>query len=513
MAALDWIVILVYLGGTIAMGIWLGRKQDDIDDYFLGGRAIPWWAALLSMVATETSAATFLGAPEQGYIRDMAYLQFSVGTIAARFVLASLFIGAFYKFRVYTVYGFLTLRFGAPTHTTTAGVFLLGRLFASGARLFIAAIAIQVATGLDMRTSIICLGVVAVVYTWFGGIKAVIWTDVLQAVVLFGGGIIAVFSLLGQIPLPFGEVIGELSAAGKFRIFDFSWRMDDGRWAPLFNPYHVLPAVVGGFFLTMATHGTDHDMVQRLLTCKESNEGKRSLWMSGLISVVVTGLFMFVGQLLYVYAGHLPETAGMAQTAAQLREAGKNGYFFLHYIVDILPAGITGLVLAAVFAAAMSSLDSALSAMSATFVTDFYQPYFRKDAAKEHYVRVSRLTTGLIGVLLVGVALLVVQFYESNPDTDLLSIALGVMTFFYGALLGIFLVGMLFRGRGSTASNITGVLASVAAVLAIKYGTGVGWPWFIVIGTLITFILALAGRTASDLVKRFAEADAASSVQ
>ena len=263
----------------------------------------------------------------------------------------------------------------------------------------------------------------------------------------------------------------------------------------------------------MATHGTDHDMVQRLLTCKESKEGKRSLWMSGLISVVVTGLFMFVGQLLYVYVGHLPETAGMAQTAEQLRESGKNGYFFLHYIVDILPAGITGLVLAAVFAAAMSSLDSALSAMSATFVTDFYQPYFKKDADKGHYVRVSRLSTGLIGVLLVGVALLVVQFYESNPDTDLLSIALGVMTFFYGALLGIFLVGMLFRGRGSTASNITGVLASVAAVLAIKYGTGVGWPWFIVIGTLITFILALAGRTASSLVERFTEADAAASVQ
>lgn len=308
-------------------------------------------------------------------------------------------------------------------------------------------------------------------------------------------------------------MIGELSAAGKFQIFDFSWRMEDGRWAPLFNPYHVLPAVVGGFFLTMATHGTDHDMVQRLLTCKESKEGKRSLWMSGLISVVVTGLFMFVGQLLYVYVGHLPETAGMAQTAEQLRESGKNGYFFLHYIVDILPAGITGLVLAAVFAAAMSSLDSALSAMSATFVTDFYQPYFKKDADKGHYVRVSRLSTGLIGVLLVGVALLVVQFYESNPDTDLLSIALGVMTFFYGALLGIFLVGMLFRGRGSTASNITGVLASVAAVLAIKYGTGVGWPWFIVIGTLITFILALAGRTASSLVERFTEADAAASVQ
>ena len=507
MAVLDWLVILVYLGGTIALGMWLGRKQDDIDDFFLGGRAIPWWAALLSMTATETSAATFLGAPEQGYIRDLAYLQFSVGTIAARFVLAVLFIGVFYRFRVYTVYGYLTLRFGAPTHTTTAGVFLLGRLFASGARLFIAAIAIQVATGLDMRTSIICLGVVAVAYTWFGGIKAVIWTDVLQAVVLFGGGVIAVFSLLGEIPLPLGEVIGEIDAAGKFRVFDFSWTTADGRWAPLFNPYHVLPAVIGGFFLTMATHGTDHDMVQRLLTCKESREGQRSLWMSGLISVVVTGLFMFVGQLLYVYVQHLPAGDAMAQTADQLRATGKNGYFFLHYIVEILPAGVTGLVLAAVFAAAMSSLDSALSAMSATFVTDFYQPYFKRDADQRHYVRVSRVSIGAIGVLLVGVALLVVYYYESNPETDLLSIALGVMTLFYGALLGIFLVGILFKERGSTASNIAGVVVSVAAVLGIKYGTELGWPWFIVIGTLITFILALAGRTAAGLVERLARTE------
>jgi len=507
LALLDWLVVLAYVGGTIALGTWLGRKQDDIEDYFLGGRAIPWWAALLSMIATETSAATFLGAPEQGYVRDMTYLQFSVGTILARFVLAALFIGAFYRFRVYTVYGFLTLRFGAPTHITTAAVFLLGRLFASGARLFIAAIAIQVATGLDMRASIVLLGIVAVVYTWFGGIKAVIWTDVMQAVVLFGGGVIAVFSLVGQIPLPFGEILTTISAAGKFRVFDFSWTTADGKLAPFFNPYHVLPTVVGGFFLTMATHGTDHDMVQRLLTCKESREGQRSLWMSGLISVVVTSLFMFVGQLLFVYVQHLPDPEPLAQTAAQLRAAGRNGYFFLHYIVAVLPAGITGLVLAGVFAAAMSSLDSALSAMSATFVTDLYQPYFHPGADPRHYVRVSRATTGAIGLLLVGVALLVVHYYETNPDTDLLSIALGVMTFFYGALLGIFLVGLLCRRRGSTVSNILGAVTSIAAVLAIRGGTDLGWPWFIVIGTLITFFLALTGRTAAGLVERLRTAE------
>ncbi|MFP6591335.1 MAG: sodium/solute symporter [Candidatus Latescibacterota bacterium] len=502
MSLYDWLAILLYLSVTIAIGLWMSRKQEDLDDYFLGGRTIPWWAALLSMVATETSAATFLGAPEQGYIRDMTYLQFSVGTIAARFVLASVFIAAFYRLRVFTVYGFLTARFGSPTQTTTASVFLLGRLFASGARLFIAAIAIEVATGLSMQWSIILLGIVAAAYTWFGGIKAVIWTDVLQAIVLVGGGTIALFSLLGDVPLTVGETVDFLSDHGKFRIFDFG---DGGGWAILSNPYHVVPAVIGGFFLTMATHGTDHDMVQRLLTCRESREGQRSLWMSGLVSVLVTTLFLGVGQMLFVYVQHLPVGDPMGIAAATLAESGKNGHFFLYYIVSGLPAGVTGLVLAAVFAAAMSSLDSAMSAMSATFVTDIYRAHFRRDAGQRHYLLVGRLSTAVIGVLLVGVALLVVHYYEANPATDLLSIALGVMTFFYGALLGIFLIGFMTRDRGSSLTNVIGAAASILLVILVKQTTSVGWPWFIVIGTLVCFGVAFAGRTAAAVADRYAE--------
>ena len=505
MSAFDWIVIVVYLIGTIGLGLWLSRRQNNLEDYFLGGRGIPWWAALLSLVATSTSAATFLGAPEQGYVRDMTYAQFSIGTIAARFVLASVFIAAFYRFKVYTVYGFLTHRFGIPTHTTTAGVFLLGRLFASGARLFIAAIAIEVATGLDIRTAMVLLGLIAIAYTWFGGIKAVIWTDVLQAIVLVGGGVIALCYLLGDTPLPLNQIIAYLSEHGKFRVIDTTWRLPNGSLAAIFNPYHVLPAVVGGFFLTMATHGTDHDMVQRLLTCRESREGQRSLWMSGFVGLGITLLFLAIGQMLFVYVTHLSAGDPMLTIAGQLREAGKNGHFFLYYIVHQLPEGVTGLVLAAIFAAAMSSLDSALSAMSATFVTDFYQPYFRPGGSPGHYLKVSRIVTGLIGVLLIGVGFLVVHYYEANPETDLLSIALGVMTFFYGALLGVFVIGFISRSRGSSRSNLLGAAASILVVFLIKYNTGVGWPWFIVIGTLLTVAIGLLGRTAADVAARFQE--------
>lgn len=505
MHAVDWIVIAVYLFAVAGLGLWIGKRQKGVDDFFLGGHAVPGWAALLSLIATEISAATFLGAPEQGYTRNLTYLQFAVGTIAARFVLATVFIAAFYRYKVYTVYGLLLQRFGVATNTTSAGVFLLGRIFADGSRLFIAAIAINVVTGLDLTPSILIMGLITIVYTFFGGITAVIWTDVVQAVVLVGGAIALVVSLLGNIHLPLATVVGELAAADKFRLFDTTWLTPDGAIAPLFNAYHVIPAVIGGFFLTMATHGTDHDMVQRLLTCRSSREGQRSMWLSGLLSVSVTCLFLFIGQLLFVYVNHLPAGHDMLQTANSLKESGKNGHFLLYYVIRQMPIGLTGLVIAAVLAAAMSSLSSAMNAMTATFISDFYQPFFVKQADSRHYLKASRVTTLVIGGLLVGAALLVVRFYEANPKTDLLSIALGIMTFFYGALLGIFLVALYTRTRGNNVTNLVGAVASIVAVVVVQYQFKLAWPWYIVIGTLVTVALSLLGKTAADMQAAFAK--------
>jgi SSS family transporter len=503
---LDWFVIATYLAGVAGLGLWIGKRQKGVEDFFLGGHAIPWWAALLSLIATEISAATFLGAPEQGYTRDLTYLQFAVGSIAARFVLATVFIAAFYRYKVYTVYGLLLQRFGLLTNATSAGVFLLGRIFADGSRLFIAAIAINVVTGLDLTTSILVMGVVTLVYTFFGGITAVIWTDVVQAVVLVGGAFALVWSLLGQIALPIGAIVAELTAADKFRLFDWRWLTADGAIAPLYNPYHVLPALIGGFFLTMATHGTDHDMVQRLLTCRTSREGQRSMWLSGLLGVSVTCLFLFIGQLLFVYVNHLPAGHAMLQTAQALKESGKNGNFLLHYVVRQMPIGLRGLVIAAVLAAAMSSLSSAMNALTATFISDFYRPYFVPHAEAGHYLKASRVTTLAIGGLLVGAALMVVRYYEANPKTDLLSIALGIMTFFYGALLGIFLVALYTRTRGNSVTNLIGAVASIVAVILVQYRFKLAWPWFIVIGTLVTVAISLLGKTATDMQASFARA-------
>ena len=497
MKTLDWVVIAAYLLFMIGMGFYHARKTADLKDYFLAGRTIPWWAALFSLVATEISAATFLGAPEQGLTRDMTYLQFSVGTIIARFVLAAVFIGAFYHFKVYTIYGFLLERFGLATNTTTAGVFLVGRLFADGSRLFIASIAINVATGFSMANSILFFGLATIAYTFAGGMSAVIWTDVAQAGIMLIGVAALLISLWTNIGLGPSEVFATIAEAGKFNVFDFTMWTADGRFAPIFNPYNAIPAIIGGFFLTMATHGTDHDMVQRLLTCKKSADGKRSLWVSGFVGLAFTITFIFIGQLLWLYVSRLPAGDPMLLQQQLYAAEGKNGHYLLHYVIKQLPAGLAGLVIASLLAAAMSTLSSAMNAMSATAVTDFYQRYFKADATTEHYVKVSRVMTAVIGLMLIVVALGVLKFWEANPKTDLLSIALGVMTFFYGALLGIFLVAFLTKTRGNTWSNLTAAVASVVSVVVIQYsGLGIAWPWFIVIGTLVTVAIAMTGRTA-----------------
>ena len=501
MSGFDWLIVIVYLAIVVALGLWVGRNEEGMDDYFLGGRAIPWWAALMSMVATEISAATFLGAPEQGLTRNLTYLQFGIGSILARFALAFLFLGVYYKLNVYTVYGFLAHRFGPSTKSAAAGMFLLGRVFAGGSRLFIASLAVKVAVGLPMAHSIIALGLIAVVYTLFGGIKAVIWTDVMQAVVLIGGAIVTIYTLLTQIPLSSGEILGKLSAANKFTLFDTSSSV----WT---NAYHVFPAILGGFVLTMATHGTDQAMVQRMLTCKDSTKSKLSMVASGFLGVGVTCLFMMIGMLLFIYVQTIPQSE-LAATAAALKAQGKNGDLFLHYIVKCLPAGLTGLIIAAVFAAAMSSIDSELNAMSATFVNDFYLPWTSraelekdKERGKDEVektikiMKVAKIATVVSGIFLIGLALLIADFHAANPKTDLLSIALGIMTFFYGGLLGIFLVGLLTDGRGSETTTIAGLLLSTVLVVAIsKSGLGLAWPWFIIIGTSSSMLIALLGKS------------------
>lgn len=480
-------MLVLYLVVVAGVGAWAGRDQKDTDDYLLGGRSIPWWAALLSLVATEISAATFLGAPEQGYTHNLTYLQFSIGSIAARFFLANFFISVYYRAGVTTVYEFLAGRFGPGTQKVTAGLFLFGRLLADGSRLFIAAITIEVITGFPLSQSIVILAFVTICYTTAGGIKAVIWTDVLQAFVLVGAGVVLLGALFFDCGLSLGQVATELRAAHKFQFLDLASN-------PVTNPYNFFTAVAGGFFLTMATHGTDHDMVQRLLTCQDDAGSRRSTWMSGLIGLAVTSLFMAVGLMLYLQVQHADPGSPLAAQARDLAAQGKSENYMLYYAKATLPRGLFGLIVAGVLAAAMSSLSSAFNAMTATFISDFYRPLHR-NVTPEHELKASRVVTLVAGALVAALALLVEYYNRSHQNVDLLSLALGVMTFFYGGLLGIFLIGLFSKRRGNTASNVAAAVISTLLVIALKRHTDLAWPWFIVVGTLVAVGVSAAGAT------------------
>lgn len=478
----DWAVLALYFVVVAALGGWVGRDQKDTDDYLLGGRAIPWWAALLSLVATEISAATFLGAPEQGYRRNLTYLQFAMGGIAARCFLANYFISVYYRAGVTTVYEFLKTRFGSGTQQTTAALFLFGRILADGSRLFIAAITIEVITGFPISWSIVILTVTTVCYTASGGIKAVIWTDVLQAFILVGAGVVLFIALYLDCGLSLSEIVQQLQASDKLKVLEFSGD-------PVTDQYHFLPAVIGGFFLTMATHGTDHDMVQRLLTCRDDAGSRRSTWMSGFVGISVTILFLMIGLLLFLQVENSQPGSPLSEKARELAERGNNGHYLLYYAKASLPQGVFGLVIAGILAAAMSSLSSAFNAMTATFISDFYRPMTHQRSPHRELI-VSRLVTVVCSLLIAGLALLVAYYNQAHPEVDLLSLALGVMTFFYGGLLGIFLVALFSRDRGRTSSNLAAAILSTVAVILLKSYTNVAWPWFIVIGTTVSVLVS-----------------------
>ena len=484
MTRLDWLVLVVYLAVIVGVGLWAGRGSGDEseDDFLLGGRNLPWWAALLSLVATEISAATFLGAPEQGLRRDLTYLQFSVGTIAARIFLATFFLTVFYRAGITTVYEFLLTRFGAGTQRITAGLFLFGRLFADASRLFIAALTVEVVAGLPLERSIAILMIATIAYTSFGGIRAVIWTDVVQAFVLVGAGLLLFGRLVLDLNIGFAEAYQSLQAADKLTIFQFDGNMQT-------DPYFWITAIFGGFVLTLATHGTDHDMVQRLLTCRHDKDARKTMITSGFLGLVVTCLFLSIGLLLFLMleAGVRPT---MNQQFELLAKNNKQGQLLLYYALEALPSGAAGLVIAGLLAAATSSLSSALNAMTATVVNDFLKS--GQSESSSNLTRMRLVTVGC-GLAIAVLAFAIGVFFRSRPDLDLLSLALGVMTFFYGGLLGIFLVALFSSKRGNDYSNAAGAVFSIAVTYYIGNYTDTAWPWFVVLGTVAAVGISLLG--------------------
>jgi len=481
---LDLIIIVVYMLGTLGVGWWFSRTQRNIRDYFLSGNQTPWWALMASIVATETSTVTFISVPAYAFATNAAggggnftFLQIVFGYLIGRVIIVLLFIPLYFKGELFTVYQVLDQRFGGRVKRTAASLFLLTRSIADGIRLFLTAIVLVALTGWADPVSILIIGAVTIFYTYLGGMAAVIWTDAIQLVVYLVGAIAAAFVLLGQIPGGWSEVVAVGNEFHKFKLLDFTFSLT--------RSYTFWAGLIGGAFLTTATHGTDQLMVQRYLSARSPRQATAALLTSGAVILLQFALFLLIGVMLFVfYQQAAPLPPEMAARADRV---------FPHFIVTQLPNGLIGLVVAAIFAAAMSTLSGSLNSLAATAVTDFYRPLFAPDKSDAHYLNVSRVFTAIWGLVQIAVAMIAIAMKGRGVDA-----VLAVASFTNGPVLGLFFLSALTKRvgpRGALAGVVTGIAGMTFVWLQLK----ISWQWYVLMGSTITFA---AGWVASRALER-----------
>lgn len=479
--SLDWAVLGVYFAAILGIGLWFGRGERSTHDYFLGARRQHWFVVGLSIIATEVSALTFIVVPGEAFRGDWTYLQMYAGAFIGRVLIVFLLLPAFYGSAVTTVYEYLGRRFGPCTRATTSVMFFASRIVGSGFRLLAASLAITIVFGWPLTWVVIGVVAVAIAYTTFGGIKAIIWTDAFQAIIFVVGGLTAVGILFLVTPGSWMENLGSAYEAGKLHTFTWDWHPNNDK------AFWVL--LIHATVFSMAAMGTDQDLTQRMLTCPDLRRSQRSLMFNAFAGLPIVCLFLLIGALLFVYY----QAQGNDALPAEIRTIKDR--VFPYFIAHALPSGFKGLLVAGIFAACMSSLDSALGALSSTAVTDFYRPYIRTKGDDRHYLLVARMFTFLFGILLAVVAL---AFAESH---DLLWEVFRWVSLIFGGMLGVFVLGVTTKKRGNDKVNVIAMLSSVALLAALKLWQEhyeveyIAWPWWIVLGTAWTFAFGACWRT------------------
>lgn len=472
MHSLDLAVILAYLAGITWFGARFRKTQATLKDYFLGGRSAPWWAIGFSIVSAETSILTVISTPGMPLMKNgnFAFLQLVLGYLFARILISALFLPAYFKGELFTAYELMTRRFGSRIRKLTAGLFLVLRALAEGVRVWAMSTVISIVLGTGEELSIILIVCLTLFYTFEGGMTAVIWTDVIQMFLYVAGAILSLFVILGQIPGGWAHV-AELGAAyNKFQVFDF--RVSTEAWF-FQTPFTFLAGVIGGCFLTTASHGTEQLMVQRLLSAKSEREARLALFSSWGVILFQFTLFLIIGVCLFAYHG-----------APVVTEAKVADRMYPEFVWNHLPPGIAGLIIAAILAAAMSNLSAALNSLASTTVMDFWKPMTKTVRDDSDYLRLARYVTLVWGVVLFGVALL------ARNWGSVLQAGLSIASILYGSLLGVFLLGLLTRRTGEVAA-MCGMSVGMALMLYIKFGTSIAWTWYVLIGTTATFVTAL----------------------
>lgn len=466
MTPLDIGVLAAYLVGVAAIGLLLAGRQRDADDYFLGAHSLPWPAIAFSTVATETSALTVISVPATAYTGDLWILQLAFGYVIGRVVVAALILPVHFRRGATTTYAFLEERFGTTARRFASSIFLVTRALADSVRVFAASVPVALLTGLPYWESILITGAVTLVYTYYGGLRAVVWVDAVQLVLYLAGGVLALFLVGAAVNGGWGAVAAALPAE-KLRVFHWTGGFADGKW--------LLTGLVGGAFLSMASHGTDHLIVQRLMAARDLRSARRALITDAVLVVLQFALFLAIGAGLWVYFGG--------------REFATPDEVFPTFVIERFPAGLAGLMIAGILAAAMSTLSSSLNALSSSTTLDLYAPLAKRTDDAGHLMRVGRAFTLFWAVVLVGGAML---FRFVAQDTPVVVVALQIASFTYGGLLGGFLLGVLVS-RARERDAIAGI-ATAVLVMAILWslqqfgavGTVVNPLWFSLIGSAIT---------------------------
>jgi solute:Na+ symporter, SSS family len=457
----DLIIVIAYLLGVTLLGLRFRQQQHNVKDYFLGGRSTPWWALALSIVATETSTLTIIGTPAIAYATNLTFLQLVFGYIVGRFLISLLFLPGYFRGEYLTAYALIEKRFGKKMRAVAALTFLVTRTLAEGVRVSAIALVISVALGTSERLAVFVVIALTILYTFEGGMKAVIWTDVAQFLLYLAGSLVTLGLLLHRIPGGWHEVTQVAALNGnKLQLLDFRWN--------LASNYTFWSGVIGGAFLTMATHGTDQTIVQRLLAARNQRDSSRAIIASGFIVLFQFTVFLLVGVLLFVFAQHTPLLAPGDRTDRILPL----------FLVREMPSGLAGLLLASILAVAMSNASGSLNSLAASSVMDLNALRGRPiDPAR--FLKISRRMTLVWGVILIFFGLV-------RWEHSLLETGLAIASLPFGSLLGLFLLGTL-DSRANSKGCLVGMFAGLAVVLSVYFGTSVAYTWNFLIGSCVTF--------------------------
>lgn len=464
-SAIDYAIIILYLIGITVFGKLIGGKQKTVKDYFVGKKEVPWWVISFSIVAAETSTLTFISIPGLAYLTNLNFLQLTFGYFIGRIIVAQLFLPAYYKGELSTAYSYLQNRFGNKTRSLASVTFLFTRTAADGVRLFATAIPLYLMLDISPMLAIVIMAMVALLYTFTGGLKGVIWVDAIQMFIYIGGAILAVIYLIKGIPGNISEMISSTEIFSKLSVFNLGF--DQGFAGFFSQPYTLLSGLIGGAFLSMSSHGTDQLIVQRLLAAKNLIESKKAIITTGIIIIFQFALFLLIGFLLYLYFGALDM---------------KSDEVFPKFIIEVLPSGVRGIIIAGLFAAALSTLAGSITSLSSSVIMDLYIP-FQKTIDEQKNLLLSKLFTVFWAVMLIFSAFI---FMESSKAV--VEVALSIASFTYGGLLGIFLLG-LSNNKIKQNNAIVGFISAIVIMSFIIVFKVVAWTWFIMIGVCVTLIV------------------------